>query len=94
MKQAKQNRICHDHEALVTAVHKRISPYFRLYRSFVNYKTHMLVSHRNYVSVYDLTQGKWFEERLVFAESVVFLAINERGQPKENSNLLHGRECD
>ena len=54
----------------------------------------MLVAHRNFVSVFDLTQGKWFEENISFPESVVLLAINERGQPKENSNQFHDDDCD
>jgi hypothetical protein len=55
-----QTRIHHQHPVLVTAVHKRISPYFKLYQ-FLNFKTYMIVAHRKYVSVFDLNSAKWFE---------------------------------
>lgn len=46
--------IHHQEKELFTAVQERVSPYFYMYKSFVNYKTYMLVAHRNIISVYDL----------------------------------------
>lgn len=54
----------------------------------------MLVAHRNFVSVFDLCESKWFEEKIEFTESVHLIAINERGQPKDTSNLLHDDDCN
>jgi len=39
----------------------------------------MLVAHRNYISVYEMTQNRWFEEKIKFEEAVLLLAVNERG---------------
>ena len=36
-------------------VDKRIAPFFRIYTQILNYSTYMLVSHRNMISVYDMS---------------------------------------
>ena len=37
-------------------VHKRISKYFRLYTQILNFSIYMLVSHRNMISIYDISK--------------------------------------
>ena len=37
--------------------HKRISRFFRLYTQILNFNMYMLVSHRNMISIYDMTQN-------------------------------------
>ena len=39
-------------------IHRRISKYFRLYSSIVNFSMYMLVSHRNMISIYDMSKEK------------------------------------
>ena len=36
-------------------LHKRISKYFRLYTQILNFSIYMLVSHRNMLSIYDMS---------------------------------------
>lgn len=38
-------------------LHKRISGYFRLYTQVLNFQMYMLVSHRDMISVFDMSQG-------------------------------------
>ena len=40
-------------------LHKRISNFFRLYTQVLNYQVHMLVSHGNLISVYDMSREEW-----------------------------------
>ena len=44
------------------AIHKRIAKYFSLYTSILNFSMFMLVSHRNMVSVYDMSKEKLQDE--------------------------------
>ena len=37
-------------------IHKRIAKYFRLYTSILNFSMYILVSHRNMISVYDMSK--------------------------------------
>lgn len=37
------------------AIHRRIANYFRLYTQILNFNMYMLVSHRNLISIYDMT---------------------------------------
>ena len=37
-------------------IHRRIAKFFRMYTQILNYNTYMLVSHRNMISIYDMTQ--------------------------------------
>ena len=39
-------------------LHHRISQYCRLYSQILNYEMYMLVSHRNMISVFDMTKVK------------------------------------
>lgn len=39
-------------------LHHRISKYCRLYSQILNYEMYMLVSHRNMISVFDMTKVK------------------------------------
>ena len=48
----KKNRSCWG-----TVLHKRISGFFRLYTQVLNFSMFMLVSHRNMISVFDMSQG-------------------------------------
>ena len=43
-------------------LHKRISAYFRLYTQVLNFSMFMLVSHRNMISVYDMSQSTHGED--------------------------------
>ena len=38
-------------------LHKRIAAYFRLYTQILNFSMYMLVSHRNMISVFDMTES-------------------------------------
>ena len=45
---------------------RRVSEYVRLYTNILNFMTFMVVSHRNMVSIFDMTKGssaeaKWIE---------------------------------
>lgn len=46
-------------------LHKRISRFFKLYSQILNFQTYMLVSHRNMVSVFDMSQGTKHEAKWV-----------------------------
>ena len=48
----KKNKDCWKH-----ILHKRISGHFRMYTQVLNYQMFMLVSHRNMISVFDMSQG-------------------------------------
>lgn len=37
----------------------RLSCYFKLYQSFLNFETFFLVAHRNFVSSFDLSNAEW-----------------------------------
>ena len=41
-----------------TVLHNRISNYFKLYTQILNFSMYMCVSHRNMISVYDMTKPK------------------------------------
>lgn len=45
-------------KAWKTVLHHRISKYCRLYSQILNYEMYMLVSHRNMISVFDMTKVK------------------------------------
>ena len=53
-------------------VHKRIARYFRLYTQILNFSVYMLVSHRNMVSIYDMSShsDQWIQT-LSFDEGMV-----------------------
>ena len=38
-------------------MHKRIAKFFRLYTQVLNFQVYMLVSHRNMISIYDISKG-------------------------------------
>lgn len=49
-----------------TVLDRRVSEYVRLYTNILNFMTFMVVSHRNMVSIFDMTKGssaeaKWIE---------------------------------
>lgn len=39
---------------MVEVEHRAISKHVRLFTQFTNYKTYMLVAHRNYITAFDL----------------------------------------
>ena len=39
-------------------VQKRVAPYFRLYTSILVFSMYLLVSHRNMISIYDMSKEK------------------------------------
>lgn len=39
------------------AIHKRIAKYFKIYTQVLNFSMYMLVSHRNMISIYDMTKN-------------------------------------
>ena len=51
-----------DYEKWNFVVHHRIANYFRLYSQVLNFQKYMLVSHRNMISVYDMTKDVTAEE--------------------------------
>ena len=42
--------------------HKRIAKYFRLYTQILNFSIYMLVSHRNMISVYDISKDQFSKD--------------------------------
>ena len=48
--------------------HKRVSRFFRLYTQILNFNMYMLVSHRNMISVYDMTTSE-HQAKIVDARS-------------------------
>ena len=55
-------------------VHYRVSNYLKLYSCFLCYSTYFLVSHRNFVSVFDLKTNKW-QQNIEFDDFVQCLAL-------------------
>ena len=39
-----------------STIHRRIAGYFRLFSQILNFSRYMLVSHRNMISLYDMTE--------------------------------------
>ena len=57
-----------------TAVNRRVSNYLKIFNCFIAYSTFFLVSHRNLVSVFDLTTNEWKQE-IEFKDVVQCLAL-------------------
>ena len=55
MKETRKFEIC---------LHRRISNYFNLYSGLVNFQTFMIVSHRNHISVFDMTKAEWIKDSM------------------------------
>ena len=51
------SKIVPDDRKWRSVVQKRICGYFNLYTSIMNFSMYMLVSHRNMISIYDMTRG-------------------------------------
>ena len=61
------------------ALHDRISPYFNLYKQFINFMTYIMVAHRNHVSMFDILRGKWTDMK-TFRDTVRYLAVKKRNK--------------
>ena len=53
------------HDSWKTVADSKFSNYFRLYTKFVNMSIYYLVAHRNYISVFDMSEGKWIEHESI-----------------------------
>ena len=56
-------------------MHKRIAKFFRLYTQVLNFQVYMLVSHRNMISIYDISKD---------SDDI----YNDDGMPKSNSGWV------
>ena len=50
------------HDEWRTVANSKFSSYFKLYTKFVNMSIYYLVAHRNFISVYDMSESKWLEK--------------------------------
>ena len=53
------------HDEWRTVANSKFSSYFKLYTKFVNMSIYYLVAHRNFISVYDMSESKWIRHLAV-----------------------------
>jgi hypothetical protein len=61
---------------------KRVSSYMKLYQSFASYETFFLIAHRNFVSIFDISNEVW--RHIEYNDQVRFIGITLRNNKKED----------
>ena len=55
---------------------KKLSSYFKLYACQIMFETFFMVAHRNYVSIYDLSEEEW--THYVYEDTVRHIGLTTR----------------
>lgn len=77
-------------------LHHRISQHFCLYSQILNFSMHMLVSHRNMISVFDMSKGIWEEacwiDTVQFDEGFIRKMFIKKRDKQERQDLIKERK--
>ena len=70
-------------------IHKRIAKYFRLYTQILNFSMYMLVSHRNMISIFDMTStdGHWLQT-ISFKQGAIRQMLVEKRSKRDRIHLI------
>ena len=60
-------------------LHRRISDYFKIYTSIINFANFIIVAHRNLISIFNMNNNDWEPHVSTFKEPIRVISVKKRG---------------
>ena len=60
-------------------LHRRISDYFKIYTTILNFANFILVAHPNMISVYNMNNSAWEENIASFSDPIKVISVKKAG---------------